>query len=128
MGLKVFNIDNAYLTKSIGHSHIRISAKSGIVISQAAVISIGLTKGDKISIAQDEDDPRKWYLYKDELKGFTLRDSGKKCGSLVFNSSEIWRAASSIYKDINHSVKGVFIQPETIEGQLYHPFILPKAE
>lgn len=125
--MKVFNKSNSSCTRKPGIASINISRKSGIAFSQAATELIYLRVGDKISLAQDEHDPRKWYVFKDSEKGFTLRSDGKRGTSLVFNSSVICREVTADY-DLGKSVRGIFIQPEVIDGVAYYPFMLPKID
>lgn len=128
MGMKVFNKLNSSLSRVPGVASINIGRKSGIAISQAATELINLRVGDKISLAQDEHDSRKWYVFKDNEKGFTLRHDGKRGTSLIFNSSAIYREATADYDDLKKSIRGIFIQPETIDGKVYYPFLLPKKD
>jgi hypothetical protein len=56
-----------------------------IQINKAGCINLHLLPGDKIAIAQDEDDPSNWYVFKHK-DGFELRGKDfDKTGSLTFN-------------------------------------------
>ena len=48
--------------------------KNGLIsLNKHAVELMGLMIADKLSIAQDEDNPGDWYIFKDSEEGFTLR-------------------------------------------------------
>ena len=126
MALKIFNTLNASKKTRNGAATITLSANSASTISAAAVASIGLKAGDKISIAQDEDDERKWYIFKDPKNGFELREP-VNVKSLLFNSSATGEIACSIYDVDVKKVKGVFIKTEVIDKVTYYLFILPKS-
>lgn len=51
---------------------IRFDKTGLITINGHACTAMGLKAGDKIIIAQDVDEPHKWYIFKDE-QGFTVR-------------------------------------------------------
>ena len=126
MALKIFNTLNASKSMRGGASTITLSANSASTISAAAVANIGLKSGDKISIAQDEDDERKWYIFKDPKNGFELREQ-LNVKTLLFNSSATGKAACAIYDADVKRVKGTFIKAEVIDKVTYYPFILPKS-
>ncbi len=69
-------------------------AKSGIIsINSPAVNLMGLKLEDKISFAQDDENPENWYLFIDEENGFQAR--GKefdKTGCLCFNHNSFRRS------------------------------------
>lgn len=48
--------------------------KNGAIRFNAQACSlIGINDGDRISIAQDEEDPANWYVFKDDSHGFVCR-------------------------------------------------------
>ena len=54
---------------------IRITEQGVLNINPSGARLMELQSGDKISIAQNECDPDNWYLYKDAMYGFELRQS-----------------------------------------------------
>jgi hypothetical protein len=71
-----------------GSPKINFGKSGTITINRFAAKLMELNADDKITIAQDEDDPANWYLFKDSQHGFLVR--GKKAqdgqtGDLQFN-------------------------------------------
>lgn len=67
--------------------------KGGIIqLNKRAAELLELKEGDKITIAQDEDDEACWYVFKDPNHGFALRgsyDSQKQAGALLLNHKKL---------------------------------------
>ena len=63
MKLKTFNQSNLPIV-SRGKPTIRFSKSAGLVsISQQAATNLGLTKGMRIELCQNEDVPTDWYIH-----------------------------------------------------------------
>lgn len=63
--------------------------KAGTVqFNQPACELIGIKKGDKITLCQDEEEPENWYVFKDTNHGFEVRPGydGKGC---LFNHAKM---------------------------------------
>ena len=78
---------------------------------------IGLKAGDKITLAQDPDEPINWYLFKDPQHGFELRGAYKEQGT-QFNHIELGKAfleaiGKEIGKTHNFKIAG---QPTILKG------------
>jgi len=66
-------------------------AKSGLItFNREAVKLLGLKIGDKVTLAQDPDEPINWYFFKDKDHGFDLRTAYKDLG-VQFNHIELTR-------------------------------------
>ncbi|MBN8852252.1 MAG: hypothetical protein BGO55_00720 [Sphingobacteriales bacterium 50-39] len=66
-------------------------AKSGVItFNKEAVKLLGLKPGDKVTLAQDPDEPINWYFFKDLQHGFDLRSAYKNLG-VQFNHIELTR-------------------------------------
>ena len=93
MNLTVFSTDTFPLEEGGG---IRTDAwilfgKSGkITLSAEAATLMGISAGDKLSLAQNDDQPEVWYAFKD-LDGFELQEM--KSGKLFITHPEL---ASSV--------------------------------
>lgn len=76
-----------------GYKLPRISfGKSGVIaFNKPASVLIGLKAGDKITLAQDPDEPINWYFFKDPEHGFEIRAGYKDQGTL-FNHIELSKA------------------------------------
>jgi hypothetical protein len=83
-------------------------SKSGtITFNPAAGQLMGLKGGDKVTLAQDEEDPRNWYFFKDPQHGFELRPGYKDKGSM-FNHKVMVQALLQAFgkpEDITHNFK-----------------------
>lgn len=71
--------------------------KSGSVLfNPSAVIVMSLKPGDKLTLAQDEDEPSCWYFFKDEQNGFEVKyHSDKK--SLMFSHAQLIRTFNECF-------------------------------
>jgi hypothetical protein len=64
---------------------------------------LGLLAGDKITIAQDEDEKENWYVFKDPQSGFEIRPGYEGRGCLLNHSSLVEKVISSSSKDVTIS-------------------------
>lgn len=127
MELKVFNKSNSSWSKTGSSPSIGFNTSGVITINAVACDEIGLKAGMKISVAQDDEDKRTFYLFIDKDNGFLLRDYNKS-RSLAFNCTLIVKAACNNYDDDRKSVAGkVITEPQIIDKVKYFPIILPKA-
>lgn len=77
-----------------GAATVRCNRKTGqIMFSAKAAHDIGLSDGKHVSIFQDEDRPKDWYVSLSDEKsgGFKLRQNSSSQG-VVFNSTHIARS------------------------------------
>jgi len=93
MKLTVFN-NESFPKGSFGRSGaspaISMGKAGNICINSGAAERLGLQHEDKISFAQDEEDPANWYVFKDD-NGYPCRlHSDKK--SLVFSHGQMVRS------------------------------------
>lgn len=84
MKLIKFDMTNSS-SKRINKCFIRFIANGVISISRGFVEIAELKAGDKISVAQDEDDPQAWFLIFGDINGFPCRE--QKGGVVEFSSS-----------------------------------------
>lgn len=95
MKLNTFN--QLTLPKQLGRntgtiSRISLGKNGLILINKAGCTSMNLMPGDKVAIAQDEDDPSNWYIFKHK-DGYELRGKDfEKTGSLSFNHKTLIQA------------------------------------
>jgi len=118
MKLKILNEETC--PKMLGRTGIaRIGfGKSGIVnLNFQAGELMELKTGDKLSLAQDEDEPDNWYLFKDNLKGFVVRAGYDKKGFLFNHMTMIdeFRTHFKLDKTITHNFL-LAGQPTLIRG------------
>lgn len=77
-----------------------------------------LAPGDKISIAQDEEDTANWYLFKDS-KGFALRGKGDDGKGLTFNHTTLVKKFTEANDcDENITIKCIVAGKPTIVGKV----------
>jgi len=83
--------------------------KSGVIyFNKAACSKLGLTPGEKIALAQDEDDPANWYLFKHK-DGFELRSKDfEKIGSLTFNHKTLYLSFTESF-ELDQSTSYTFL-------------------
>lgn len=88
-------------------------ANGSISFSTSALAGIGLKKGDKIILIQDEDQPKDWFLSKDP-DGFTLMKNG---GTLAIMNKSLAKAVTDSIQ-VETTVKiPIAIQHQDIEGR-----------
>lgn len=79
--------------------------KAGLIsFNKKACELIGLKAGEKVTLAQDEEDPRNWYFFKDAQHGFELRPGYKDAGCL-FNHRQMTESLLQAFQkpmDITH--------------------------
>jgi hypothetical protein len=75
MKLQYFSNQTLPQTRGGGNKLAKVSFGKGGVISfnGAAAALIGLKSGDKVTLAQDEEDPKCWFFFKDKDHGYELR-------------------------------------------------------
>lgn len=87
MKLKEFNKVNAGSGK-ISTALVTVGVKGLVSINQAGCEKMKLKAGDRVSLFQDEEREKDWYLCRtDSENGFQLREN--KSGSRSFNSSKL---------------------------------------
>lgn len=75
MGLLVYNRKKCLTSETrAGQRSIRIDRFGNMALTTTLVAEMGLHDGSMISLANDEDNPKKWYLCcSDDLDGFRVR-------------------------------------------------------
>lgn len=66
-------------------ARLRIVRRGPVTLSKSLAETLGVAPGDGVTVLYD-DVAKEWYICKD-AGGFTLRDSGKDLGLLMFNNS-----------------------------------------
>ena len=89
MKLKIYNSDNTNISHK-GKKTIRIHKKGGLFsFSKSAQEMIGIIKGSRIDIAQDEESPRDFYIHKtSDPSGFHIHSKFDNLGA-TFNSAKL---------------------------------------
>lgn len=87
MKLKTYNKTNT-LTKDRGTPAISITHTGVFRVSTVLAEEMKLQEGDQVALAQDEDEPKDWYLHKVKADGFPIHISG---GGHVFSALGITR-------------------------------------
>ena len=86
MKLQKFDASNSKSVRT-GEPTINFNMAGGICFSKTFCQKIGLKKGDKVSIVQDEDQPEDWYIIIGDKDGFPIRENtGEGC---AFNNAFI---------------------------------------
>ena len=135
MNIMIYNREKSLksITKE-GQRSIRIDRLGNMSVTTALVYEMQLTDGDTVSLANDEDDPKKWYLCK-AADGFPVRidrvprrnnkprSEGEVCYGAKFNSRWLGRKILDCA-----GVEGpatFMISPRTIEldGNVYYRII-----
>lgn len=88
MNLKVFNSENSRSSKTGVHGITMNSKSGGISLSGSLQESMGLKVDDKVSIAQNQDSPLDWYIFKSD-DGFQCREKPKATGLIVQNTAVV---------------------------------------
>lgn len=82
--------------------------KSGVIsFNRPACELMALKAGDKVTLCQDEQEPRNWYFFKDPTHGFELR-AGYKDNGCMFNHRQMVESflrAFELATDISHGFK-----------------------
>ena len=116
MGLKRFNTET---TKGMGTGQplVSIARNAGLIsIFGATAEALGLKPGDKVSIVQDQDNPKDWYIDTKDEAGFKLRGSDKGKG-LSFNNSVICnRLLDSLEFPKEHKRSSFTVSTKQAEG------------
>lgn len=96
MKLKIYNEENVKTSRP-GERTIRINKKAGLIsFSKTATEEYSLNDGDRIILAQDEENEKRWFFAKSTDKSsFKLRVHN---GAASFNNSCIARAILSSLK------------------------------
>lgn len=100
MKLITFDVKNSS-SKRENKSYIKFNANGVIYISKAAAEKIGISAGNQLYIAQDEDSPNDWYLVVGK-DGFMVRTN--KGGVMEFSSVHICRSIISAFDIKSKSV------------------------
>lgn len=129
--MKLSYFSNQTVPKSIwggSTADPRISfAKSGVIsINAAAVKNLGLSPENKISLAQDEDQPENWVLFIDEENGFSTRGKDfEKTGCLCFNHSALVKSiVESLGLELDATHKFPIAKQPTVFGKTKYYGIL----
>jgi hypothetical protein len=95
---------------------VTFGAKGAITFNPAAAQLMGLKKGSKLSLAQDESDPENWYFFLDKEHGFEVRDVKGK--TWLFQHTTLVRELKlSKELDLNGTIKGLIAgQPTILKG------------
>jgi hypothetical protein len=88
-----------------GLARVTFGKKGVISFNPQACELMGIKDRDKITLAQDEEDPKNWYFFKDSQHGFEVR-SGYKGRGGIFNHRTMvheFLVAFEMDESISHS-------------------------
>jgi len=130
MNLKIYSEDNCRLVRQ-GISTIRFQRAGCIGFSKAAVEAFSLKEKDRVLFAQDENNPRDWFVIKDSKtagkSGFVLRKNSASAG-LNCNCASVCKKLFESLKDkIVPNTKSIgfrlSVNPEINDGNEYYAII-----
>lgn len=120
--MKLMYFSNQTLPKNEGGGRItgpRVSfGKKGMIyFNRAASSLLDLKEGNKITLAQDQEDPAGWYFFKDAQHGFELKLHSDKKGYWFSHQALRKELLSSFDKpqDINHNFP-ISAEPTVMKG------------
>jgi len=115
MQLQKFDSTNLDKRKRRHLSKVIVSRTGLFRFSKSFVQAAKLQAGDKVAFWNDIDEPRNWYVAKDNNSGLTLRDG--KHGGLSFNSSDLKDKILKSTGEKNESaIYSIVSLPEKIAG------------
>lgn len=124
MKLIIYNKENAR-SGNLGEITCRVNKETGIItLSRAAVKQYQLHEGDRILMANDEENRKNWFFCKttDET-GFVLKDnkgifqfSNTFIAELILNNLKIAKSATFFIEK----------EPETVEGNVFYKLMTSK--
>lgn len=117
MKLKLFNTETiCSYSKREEIRRIRFNSRGLIYISGGVAELINLKKGDRLSLAQDEERPNDWYLFKSH-NGF-LVGRVKNAKSFSIHSRGTVEAFNNNFKMNGHKSYSIPVGNELIDGML----------
>lgn len=123
MKLFIYNKENSIATTAKGGNRtVRINRSNGVIyLSRMLAKSLSFRGGEKMIIANDEDNPKDWYLGKtNNENGFDLRDD--KGGVRFINKCLALKILDSAKVEANSTFL-VAKEPINIDGVLYYKII-----
>lgn len=107
-----------------GNPFLTISPKGNFTLSRRACELLNLKPGSKLSLAQDKDSPKDWYLLPNATEGYIVRGKKATGENLTFTAI---RLAATIYKSWNvvpDTVRlPVVAEPQEVNGQQVYTLI-----
>lgn len=109
MKLNLFNSQT--MPRSVGRGseknpRVSISKTGVIMLNKTATSLMAIKPGDKISFGQEETESNdaSWYVFKDDLNGFTIREPEfKKSGCAAFNHTSLAKELLASYGIDEHA-------------------------
>lgn len=124
MKLIIYNIENSKVDRS-GERLCRVNRKTGVIsFSGELVKCLELKAGDRVQLANDEENKKNWFICKtDSEAGFIVTGKDKTLlirnsfvAGLLLNSLKIEKSASFL----------VAKEPEKVEGSEYYQLVTTK--
>ena len=115
MKFNVFNTSNCEPSLRKGQAVITFNTGGNIAITKYAAEKLGLAAGNKVSLLQDTENPKDWYLSVGDAEGFELRPRSGN-GSVQFNNvALVEKVLTSLGLSSNASFPLV-TEPQNVEG------------
>lgn len=124
MKLIIYNIENSKADRS-GERLCRVNRKTGVITFSGEMVKcLELKTGDRIIVANDQEDKKGWYICKTNSEaGFVV--TGKDKALLIRNSFVAGLLLSSVKIEKSASFL-VAKEPVEIEGEKYYQLITTK--
>lgn len=121
MKLIIYNIENSKADRS-GERLCRVNRKTGVfTFSSELVKCLGLKTGDRVIVANDQEDKKGWYICKTNSEaGFVI--TGKDKALLIRNSFVAGLLLGSVKIEKSASFL-VAKEPVVIDGETYYQLI-----
>lgn len=122
MKMKFYNPETCAEPKKSKDLHMILRKRGSITFNMPACKSIGLEKGSKVELCQD-DESKTWYFFKSQ-KGFELRSLGQQIG---FSSVRLVNMVWSKQKEEDKSIRLIIAEdPIQYDGLKLHMLSIPK--
>lgn len=109
MKLNVFNEYTKPKNESVHNvkPRIVIAKKGAITLNGQACTLIGLKPGDKVSLGHEENEPRNWYVFRDNENGYPVRACTGTVKGVIFNHARLaseFREVAELSDNETHSL------------------------
>lgn len=124
MKLTIYNKGNAR-SGNIGERTCRVNKETGLItLSREAVKQYQLSEGDRILLANDEENKKDWFFCKTtEETGFALKDNK---GTFQFRNVFLAELLLNSLKIAKSAVFFIEKEPETVDGIEFYPLMTSK--
>lgn len=121
MKLKIYDATTVVATSRHGKHSVNMNYKTGLItFSRTLVASLKAKKNTKYAFAQDQSNPKDWYIYASP-NGFDSRE--KEGGMLMLNSTPTARAIAESAGIDYSTTYLVGKEPTKVDGVDYWPIL-----